>query len=519
MMLTITVKVISICQHVNTRIRPVTIILPVATLLKQFKDPEVGGRYSLVRNFDLMYIQTGVGRLPVLERLELLPPLLKDISKHDNVIHQRSLFNILLKVLVHFEPPDRGTQEDLALRTKMGFDEGTGGEDAVWVAGWFKRLMLLNLSVFISDNTSGRLNCPGISEAEFDFLTLGGKKETFSPFAVLTDIKKAVLKFLASGAFADHERLFPSLVAASDTNSAVAGPAEDVFKRSLPSVSLDDGEIVRELYQLYFGNPSNAVPPVKVVLQARIVGLLAKSTEAIGEQWGDQIVKIVESGLETDYVRLRQAVFAFVNWASRMGGAGVMGTVAVDVVEKIRYWLLSTSQEGGGGAGGDDLRGYGYESLGLLAKRAPGMVVERDWRILKFLFGRLRDEPAGSVAVSVEGALATLLPTIAKQRLDKETEEGLEELIIEQIIADKGRSTRFSAVRYANRILGFRNVEGRWGNLLALGRKGERGEVVEEAKKGIYMGRMRKIVSHPIRFRNFQYEYNWGRETPIHQEC
>ena len=519
MMLTITVKVISICQHVNTRIRPVTIILPVAALLKQFKDPEVGGRYSLVRNFDLMYIQTGIGRLPVLERLELLPPLLKDISKHDNVIHQRSLFNILLKVLVHFEPPGRGTQEDLALRTKMGFDEGTGGEDAVWVAGWFKRLMLLNLSAFISDNTSGRLNCPGISEAEFDFLTLGGKKETFSPFAVLTDIKKAVLKFLASGAFADQERFFPSLVAASDTNSAVAEPAEDVFKRSLPLVSLDDGEIARELYQLYFGNPSNAIPPVKVVLQARVVGLLAKSTEAIGEQWGDQIVKIVESGLETDYVRLRQAVFAFVNWASRMGGAKVMGTVAVDVVEKIRYWLLSTSQEGGGGAGGDDLRGYGYESLGLLAKRAPGMVVEKDWRILKFLFGRLRDEPAGSVAVSVEGALATLLPTIAKQRLDKETEEGLEELIIEQIIADKGRSTRFSAVRYANRILEFRNVEGRWGNLLALGRKGERGEVVEEAKKGIYIEGMRKIVSHPIRFRNFQYECNWGRETLIHQDC
>jgi proteasome component ECM29 len=278
------------------------------------------------------------------------------------------------------------------------------------------------------------------------------------------------------------------LVAASDSNSAVAEPAEDVFKRALPSVSLDDGGVVRELYRLYFGDSANGVSAVKVVLQARIVGLLTKSVSAVSEQWKEQMVRIVESGLETDYTRLRRAAFGFVNWASRMGGERAMKAVASDLVYKIRYWLLSTSPEdsgGGGTSGSDDLRGYAYESLGLLAKRAPEMLVEKDWAVLKFLFGRLRDEPAGNVAVSVEGALATILPVIAKRRLDKESEEGLEELFVEQMITEKGRSTRFSAVRYANRILKFSNVVGRWVNLLAIGRKGERGEVVEEAKKGI----------------------------------
>lgn len=484
---------ISICQHVNTRIKPPTLLLPVAALLAQFKDPQVGGKHPLVRNFDLMYVQIGIERLPVSERLALLPPLLKDISKHNNATHQRALFNILLKLLPHFEPPPRGTTEDTALRATLGFEETP--EDAAYIASWISKLMLLNLSVFAQPQSQAqqqpqtqRLSCPGLSPDDFEFLTLGNKKETFTPFSVLADIKKSTLKFLASGAFADRERFFPTLIAASDSNSAVSSPAEDIFKRSLPSISLDDDAVVSELYTLYFGSPVAGVPAAKVVLQARIVTLLAKSQTAVGEKWKREIVRIIESGLETDYVRLRQAAFSFVNWASRIGGEEVMSAVAGDVVEKVRYWILSTGSEDGSGGGGDELRGYAYESLGLLAKRAPEIVVEPEWKILKFLFSRLRDEPAGSVGVSVEGALSTLLPVIARARMNRDVQEGLEELIVEQMVAQKGRSTRFSAVRYANRTLDFGNVIGRWANLLAVGRKGERGEVVEEAKKGTKNG-------------------------------
>lgn len=37
--------------------------LPVEALLKQFKDSEAGGKYPIIRNFDLMYIQQGVNRI------------------------------------------------------------------------------------------------------------------------------------------------------------------------------------------------------------------------------------------------------------------------------------------------------------------------------------------------------------------------------------------------------------------------------------------------------------------------
>ena len=54
-------KVISVCQHINTRVKSPSVKLPVHALLRQFKE----NRNPLVRHFDLLYIQQGVGRLTV----------------------------------------------------------------------------------------------------------------------------------------------------------------------------------------------------------------------------------------------------------------------------------------------------------------------------------------------------------------------------------------------------------------------------------------------------------------------
>ena len=53
-------KVIAVCQHINTRVKPPSIQLPVASLLQQYKT----STNSLVRHFDLLYIQQGIDRLP-----------------------------------------------------------------------------------------------------------------------------------------------------------------------------------------------------------------------------------------------------------------------------------------------------------------------------------------------------------------------------------------------------------------------------------------------------------------------
>lgn len=52
-------KVVEMCQHINTRIKNTTFVLPVEALVKQFVD----SNSELVRNFDLMYIEMGINRV------------------------------------------------------------------------------------------------------------------------------------------------------------------------------------------------------------------------------------------------------------------------------------------------------------------------------------------------------------------------------------------------------------------------------------------------------------------------
>lgn len=435
-------------------------------LLEQFKDPAIGGSYPLIRNFDLMYITTGIGRMPVAERMDLLPTLVRGISTHGNDHHQRTLFNVLLRLLPHFEPPPRGSSTDTALREQLFPASET--QDAEWLAAWFAKLMLLNLNIFGQDDKS----CPGLSSTDVDFLTMDKKKETFTPWSVLAEIKVAVLKFIASGAFVDRERYFVALIASTDTNSAVADPAEDVYKRAMASISLEDGEIVADLYGLLLGRLG--VPPAKLTLQTKIIGLLCKSQKAAEGSRRIEIEEILDIGLETTYPRLRQAVFGFMTWVSRMGDSDLTDSLAPGVMEKLRYWLLEDT------AASDELRGYAYETLAALASRCIHIVLEPELGIARFMFRQLRDD-RGGVAVTIEGALGVILTGIAKKNLQGPVKTAMEDMLLDVIIEER-RGTG-QAVKWAGRLLSFGNVVGRWVGALALGMGGT---IAEEGGKGGY---------------------------------
>ncbi|KZF26885.1 major component of the proteasome [Xylona heveae TC161] len=510
-------KVISVCQHINTRITLPSIKLPVAALLKQFKEnPAV----PLIRHFDLHYIQQGLERLQPADRIEIFPALLNGISSdvESSPTHGAALFNLVLRLLPFFTLPPRGSKDDDALRAHLGFSERP--EDATFLALWFGKLFLLSISRSSLQNTSetDRPRCPGLSATEYDFLTLQRKADTWddaSPHGLnLTQSKILALKFLGSGAFTDKERFLPALFASADTNSNIYEFGEDLTKRAIPKISLEDRVLVEQLFEIYFGRSTpELVPSVRPALQTKILSLLAKSI--IATTFTARITALVEQGLVPqsnvgeqesaissgrEGSKLQTGIFSFVTWIARMGNAQDLRSISAPIISKLREFITvqgwpRANFEGIRSQNELSLRGYAYEIIGLLAKSSPDTtLLEADLDLVKWLFQSLSEEASGgNIAVSVEEALSSIIGALSKS-LNDEVANLLRGLLLHHMTLDVGdpsdsqirRSTRFVAVRFANRCLPYNDPVARWIDLLAIGgHKNERNEVVEEGKKGL----------------------------------
>lgn len=372
------------------------------------------------------------------------------------------MFNILLQLLPHFDIPERGSKDDDALRSVFSFDENKG--EALWLARWFQKLMLLSLPNVMEGKG------PGLSKEDVEFLSVGGKKEIFSGQMTLPKARAAVMKFVTSGAFDDRERLSVALPATSEAETAIAGPAQDVMKRSLGAVSLDDEDVVEELYGLLLGKAKT--PPVKETLQARILPLLSKSRTAVSMKYKAHIRKIVDIGLSSSYSKLQQSVFQFITWTARMADYTLTEAVGPEVVEKVRYWIVGDNNAH------DELLGYAYDILALMTSRCNELLLDPGIDVIRFLFDRQVNEK-GSAVRSVESALGIVLVALVKAKLPADVQSHLEELILETVSADN-RATG-QAVRWAGRLLSFDSIIGRWVGVLAAEMGGA---IAEEGEKG-----------------------------------
>lgn len=447
--------------------------------------------------------------------------LIHDLAANTSISarHGASLFNLFLRLLPHFSLPQRGSKEDLELREKLGLAERP--DDAKFIASWSGKLILLsiNRSSDLLSGTAAAPTCPGLSSDDYGFLTLHGKSETWNPNQYgglnLTESKIAVAKFLASGAFVDSERFLPALFASADTNSRISDIGEDILKRVLPNTSLEDSDLVQELFELYFGHPGTA-PPVRSQLQYKFVGLLCKSV--VATTYTARITKMVEEGIipsdingeglstslsGREALKLQGQIFAFTNWVARMGSSEDLSMIAPEVVNRLRDFIEQRgwpqpSSEIARTQSELTLRGYAYESIGLLAKACPKLLLEPNLDLLRWLFTSLSEEGSGgNIPMSVEEALSSVIATFAKTQ-DKAIQSTLRELLLHHmrlIIGDQTplnstpkarRSTRYIAVRYANRCLPYGDVVARWIDILAIGlHLNERSEVIEEGKKGL----------------------------------
>ncbi|CAI6341703.1 unnamed protein product [Periconia digitata] len=501
-------KVISICQHVNTRIKPHEIKLPVAALLKQFKE---NANVPLIRHFDILYIQQGVSRLPVTERLELLPVLVQGISidYEKSPQHASQLFHLTLRLLMHFKLPLRGSKDDDNLRSTLNLDD----RDALFLSEWFGKLLLLTVVHQGAPDTTSSQKCPGLSSEDYKLLTLQGKPDAWDSSADsglnLNETKALVARFLASGLFTDDEKFLPALFASADTNSRISEVGEDTYKRTVISKDLEDNSVIDALLKLYLGTDKPEGPlPVKTPLRIRILGVLSKSVAFTAHP--KEIARIVEEGLLSvqfnpigkstagrEASKFRSAIFAMVNFVARRGSPEHLSRIAEGLVGNLRAFLQDQGWPTPDRDQDMELRGYGYETIGLLAKAVPEKILlEPTLDLLSWLFRSLREDASGKdVAVSIEEALSSVLSVFTKP-FNEALKPKFRQLLLKYSASSQSaqnnsspaaiRNTNYVATRFANRCLPYDDVLARWIDILAAsGGTRERHEVVEEGKKGL----------------------------------
>jgi proteasome component ECM29 len=503
-------KVIAVCQHINTRIQPHSIQLPVTALLKQFKEQ----KSQLIRHFDLLYIQKGVDRLEPSARVELLPTVLQGVSELETASTQgASVFNLVLRLLPLLRLPKKDSAEDVGLREKLSLSTA----DTQFLSLWFGKLILL------SPGGEDSRTCPGLSPSEYKFLNRDSSpEETWDPSKGdglnLTETKVAVMRFLASGAFTNSDRFLPAVIASADSNSRLAEIGDDILKRFNPD--MEDPQVVEQMYRLYFGTEgSDGAPPVRIPLQVKILSLLGRSVKAT--TYTDRIIRLLDQGLFSDAAKstqglqaskLRSQIFAFTTWVVRMGAPSDLELIAPKAITGLKEFVESQGWPDPGVSGQKlphaalGLRGLAYESIGILApklgRRTHGegddSETDLDMDLLIWLFTSLgSDASSPEIFVSIEQALGNILNAFAGVS-NEETQQRLCTFLLSRMRTRPGqedpstgfkivRSTRFAAVRFANRCLPYGDSTARWIDLIAVGggHDGAR-EIVEEGRKGLH---------------------------------
>ena len=449
------------------------------------------------------------------ERLKLLPSLIHDLSSNfrESLTSGAILLNIFFKILRDLNLPARGTKEDLQLRELFGYENQEA--EGKFLASWLGKLILFGIG------SSTSLRYPGLSLEESKVFQLHGKEDAWNSNSDgglhLGETKIIACKFLASGAFTDPERFTPAIFMSADQNSRISDIGEDILKRAINSVSLEDANLVRDLLRICIGTRgAEGSLPVRPTLQRKILGILCKSKAV--SFFTKESMQIVQETLaptessQTDGTslnmfrgleasKLRQQVFSFANWLTRISDAKTMASVAPRLVANLQDYIETQGwprprTDEVPTAGDLTSRAYGYESIGLLASACPKELVrEPNLHLLRWLFTSLSEDSSGrDVSISIEQALGNVLGSFSNE-LDSDFETALVSLLSHHMsmgakeVEESSsiiRSTRFVAVRFANRCLPFHNVDARWIDLLAIsGPMNEGHEVAEEGKRGL----------------------------------
>ncbi|ODV98410.1 hypothetical protein PACTADRAFT_185071 [Pachysolen tannophilus NRRL Y-2460] len=496
-------------QHLITRINAATSIkLPIDALLKQVKSPKVadGLDPTSVQLYSALFVSKGIDRLSQEEQKKLIPEVIHGISDLQPSIASRC-FHILCKLILNYKQPARATKEANDIRVDfLQFDKFP--KDEQFICTCFTKLFLFvpvvntNGTNTISENYS----CPGLSNSDCKFLTTQAGVSFNSTH--LTNYKLAILKFISTG-FDDKYLLIPLLVASTDSSSSVSDQANSLLKKL--TIDYEDGLSIEKLILMIVGNQPLGVKPVKSTLQEKIISnILLRSRFATKSAY---ISKISSLGLNSDYLKLKQAAIQFIQWVTQNVSSNEISTDVADnesssfnvtIAAQLKNDLLTDSWS----ESNSNTRNYAayvkqrtsqYQALGVILKKNSKLLDNLNY--IEFLFDSLRTD-LPELRSSIQDALSGL--TVHLPNLSHKDKLALKELLYSLLINDETideckrseatsakhaieglYSCRYIAIKYVNCCFSFEDPDARIMCILGTSLN-NRTNVIEEALKGLH---------------------------------
>lgn len=480
-------QILKLIQHLITRINAArTIKLPVKKLLEQVELPKIplGSDPASVRLYTLVFVSKGIDRLSPGEKLELVPDVIKGISKFSLNVSARLFYNFLKLI------SDLKDSDELSL-------EGIDEQDQIFITESISKFLLF--VPYLGENGDNKIpdnyTCPGLTYQDCQFLT------TFAGITYnsqqMSKFKPSLLTFL--GKIQIKERIVPLIVASCDSSLAIADSASSIYRRY--TIEYEDPKIIETFIQMVVGDLKSHRTSVKVVLQERILTqILSHSVEATKS---NQVSKISSNGLGSNYLKLRAATIQFIQWVTKnlaMEDDGMDTDINEDFNINIAAQLMdnlnSESWDSNSGISYQlyvTQRSNQYDALAVILKKNPKLLSGLAY--INFLFENLKNdlpELRSTISDALNG-LTVHLPNFSQDDKSDLKRYFSKLLSDDQIIKtenDKNKvegifASRYILIKYINCCFPFDDAESRL--LCALGTsQNNRSNIIEEASRGLH---------------------------------
>ena len=216
-------KVMELLVHVNKRVKNnENVQLPIEALLQQYQDPSVS---SFVTNFTIIYIKMGFPRMPLDEKIQIIPRLLIAIDGKP-ASHQDPLLHMMLPWLEHVKAP----KEDPEIKAKYLKLEENPNCFKLFLEFIFDFILLpygSHPSIKPADPNEKIQVPPGLSEASWKKVA----GETLMKPEELEKVKANVMRFLGNGLIPEKKVAMHLVVGMADTRHSVSTEADSVMRR------------------------------------------------------------------------------------------------------------------------------------------------------------------------------------------------------------------------------------------------------------------------------------------------